>query len=333
MKDTLEGMTTIKAFHAETRLKDEFNDHLDVNTSACYILQCTTTGFGFFVEIICNLYVGIVIVVLLTVHDPVNPKSNLFEDVGFVITHTFLLIQLLQRVLYQWTEVETQMTALERIFEYVDVESESQVGKTFENWPKFGEMESLLENNSEDKFFVGLVKAHEKIGISGTSESSKSLIISRLLRLYPSHDTTIIDGVDIKALSLNSLRSKISVLSQDPLVLTGTIRDNIDPNGKHTDEEIWRVIEVVGLKSVIFDLDSVVLAGGSNFNQGQKQLLCLARALALGNKIVIVDNITAQLDSQTRCLVRDVIKTSFSFCTCIIFDQHLCSTLKCDRNI
>jgi ATP-binding cassette subfamily C (CFTR/MRP) protein 4 len=116
MKDTLEGMTTIKAFHAETRLKDEFNDHLDVNTSACYILQCTTKGFAFFVEIICNLYVGIVIVVLLTVHDPVNPKSNLFEDVGFVITHTLLLIQLLQRVFYQWTEVETQMTALERIF-------------------------------------------------------------------------------------------------------------------------------------------------------------------------------------------------------------------------
>ncbi|CAG2122621.1 unnamed protein product, partial [Medioppia subpectinata] len=193
------------------------------------------------------------------------------------------------------TNLETNIVSIERIIEYTKTPIEAELfdenNKPNPQWPGSG---AIVFNNYSTRYREGLdlvlknitidIKANEKVGIVGRTGAGKSSLTLALFRLIEPVDGTIsIDGIDIKKLGLYDLRSRITVIPQDPALFTGTLRVNLDPFDQYSDSEIWRAIESAHLKTFVDTLENglshQISEGGENLSVGQKQLVCLARAL------------------------------------------------------
>lgn len=204
------------------------------------------------------------------------------------------------------------MTSYERINEYskLDVEPlDTGKVKPPADWPSEGEItfdnvsfsydpKNKLPNVLNELTFT--IRAGEKVGIIGRTGAGKSSIIQTLFRMSEPDGQILIDNVDTKELSLHDLRSKIAIIPQEPIIFTGTIRSNLDPYNVYDDKTIWHSLEQVQLKDVIKSmdggLDASILKNGSNLSLGQRQLMCLARAILKNSKIIVIDEATANVD-------------------------------------
>ncbi|XP_070558777.1 ATP-binding cassette sub-family C member 9-like isoform X1 [Ptychodera flava] len=178
-------------------------------------------------------------------------------------------------------------------------------------------------------------KAGEKIGICGRTGSGKSSLALALFRIINTFKGRIvIDGIDISRVPLLTLRERLVIIPQDSVLFAGTIRFNLDPEYKKTDDEIWEALEVAQLKGIVAELDnrldSHVSEEGDNFSVGQRQLICLARAFLRNAKILVMDEATASIDVKTDAILQSVISTAFADRTVLTIDHRISTILDSD---
>ncbi|XP_023013490.2 probable multidrug resistance-associated protein lethal(2)03659 [Leptinotarsa decemlineata] len=331
---TLDGITTVRAFGNQSILTEEFDKHQDHFTSANYSMNSMMRALGLYASLISSIFP--IFVIIKFAFFSTGTKAG---DVGMAINLAFGMASLIQWSLRKYADLENNMTATERILEYTDIARESLDGGNIkENWPREGSIEyrdlSLtysLTNQHVLKSMSFVVQPKERIGIVGRTGAGKSSIISSLFRLYQTEGSIVVDGVDIKTLSLEFLRSNISIIPQDPILFSGVLRSNIDPAEEHSDESIWKALNAVGATHFVKNLGERITENGLNYSFGQKQLICLARALIRKNKIIVLDEATASVDSETCRNVQAAIRREFADCTILSIAHRLNTVMDSDR--
>lgn len=255
---------------------------------------------------------------------------------------------MLQWGMRQSAELENVMTSVERVVEYKDIDSEPAFEsatdkKPPKEWPLHGEIKFV---NLSLSYFPDMnemvlknleftIKSCEKVGIIGRTGAGKSSIINALFRLSYLDGHIFIDNRDVIEMGLHELRSKISIIPQNPVLFSASMRYNLDPFDEFSDEKIWQALEGVKLKHLIGELpaglSSKVAEGGSNFSIGEKQLVCLARAMLRENKIILMDEATSNVDLETDNLIQSTIRENFANCTVVTIAHRLSTVIDYDK--
>lgn len=235
------------------------------------------------------------------------------------------------------------MTSVERVLEYTNLPSEDADAKlTTTVWPANGAITfksvSLRYSCDAEPTLRDLnihIPAGAKVAIVGRTGAGKSSIVQALFRFAHIDGYIDIDGVDIMSVDLTQLRRSITIIAQESILFSGTVRDNMDPLREYSDADVWNALEEVELKHLISrnkdGLAAIVTNGGANFSLGQRQLFCLARAVLRPNKIVILDEATANIDDQTDKIVQRMISEKFANSTVLAITHRIHSVMNYDK--
>lgn len=354
--ETLSGMDTIKAYKAQDRFITTNETNIDNMNEALYITVANQRWLAIQLDMVATAFALMICLLCVFRVFLISPAS-----VGLLLSNVLLIAGQLSLLIRTLTQLENEMNSVERICEYAfDLPEEAPyiIPETTprELWPEDG---SIRFVNVSLAYRPGLplvlknlnmdINPSEKIGICGRTGAGKSSIMTALYRLAELDEGLIeIDGVDIGNLGLHHLRSKLSIIPQDPVLFRGTIRKNLDPFGENTDENLWNSMRRAGLiedsklavvKQQVegsenfhkFHLDREVEDDGANFSLGERQLIAFARALVRGSKILILDEATSSVDYETDSKIQATIAREFKDCTILCIAHRLRTILNYDR--
>uniref|UniRef100_A0AAY4CDA6 ATP-binding cassette, sub-family C (CFTR/MRP), member 8b n=1 Tax=Denticeps clupeoides TaxID=299321 RepID=A0AAY4CDA6_9TELE len=340
--ETVEGLTTIRAFRYEAKFKKKLLEYTDANNIASLFLTAANRWLEVRME-----YIGACVVLIAAV---ASISSSLYRQlsagqVGLGLTYALMVSNYLNWMVRNLADMEVQLGCVKRISSLLQTEPEHYNGTPAQvpaRWPQHGEIQIKnlsVRYDSSLKPVLKKVNAHirpgQKVGICGRTGSGKSSFSLALFRMVDAFEGEIIvDGIDIAELPLETLRSRFSIILQDPVMFSGTIRFNLDPERKATDRTLWEALEIAQLMSVVKalpgGLDAMVTEGGENFSQGQRQLFCLARAFVRKSSILIMDEATASIDMATESILQKVVMTAFADRTVVTIAHRVNNILSSD---
>eukprot|EP01125_Pyxidicula_operculata_P020715 TRINITY_DN7733_c0_g1_i1.p1 TRINITY_DN7733_c0_g1~~TRINITY_DN7733_c0_g1_i1.p1 ORF type:complete len:1515 (-),score=405.79 TRINITY_DN7733_c0_g1_i1:221-4765(-) len=339
--ETLVGQSTIRAYNKTQDFVTHNEDKIRYNQQATYMSFSANRWLGVWLELCGSGIVFAATFFAVISKDSIDPGMA-----GLSISYALRLTSNLNWLVRMSTDVENNLIAVERCQQTLETPNERAYIGDFtpaQNWPNQGgiEFRNLSMRYRENlpmvlKDVQFTVKPREKIGVVGRTGSGKSSLMLALFRIVEAaNGTVIIDGQDIQNLGLKDLRSRLSIIPQDPTLFSGTIRSNLDPFGSYSDQQLWDAIVSVGLDRQVQEmtkgLDSAVSEGGENLSVGSRQLLCLARAILRRSKILVMDEATANVDFNTDATIQKTIRKEFADVTMLTIAHRINTIMDSDR--
>ncbi|XP_053742004.1 ATP-binding cassette sub-family C member 8 isoform X4 [Synchiropus splendidus] len=345
--ETVEGLSTIRALRYEPRFRQRLLQFTDANNIASLFLTAANRWLEVRME-----YIGACVVLVAAVASITNSLYDQLSTglVGLGLTYALMVSNYMNWMVRNLADMEVQLGSVKRINSLLKTEPENYEGllsgsQVPDRWPQHGEIKIQNLSVRYDPSLKPVLKnvnAHvspgQKVGIcgrTGSGKSSFSLAFFRMVDMFEGR--IVIDDIDIAKLPLQTLRSRLSIILQDPILFSGTIRFNLDPEVKATDQMLWEALEIAQLKPVVKSLpgglDAAVTEGGENFSQGQRQLFCLARAFVRKSSILIMDEATASIDMATESILQKVVMTAFAERTVVTIAHRVHTILNADAVI
>ncbi|XP_061612365.1 ATP-binding cassette sub-family C member 3 isoform X4 [Phyllopteryx taeniolatus] len=342
--ETITGSSVIRAFGRHSAFVCMSDMKVDENQKSYYPGIVSNRWLGVRIEFIGNCIVLFAALFAVTGKDDLNPGL-----VGLSVSYALQVTMSLNWMVRMTSDLENNIVAVERVKEYSETKTEApweiEDKKPPPDWPIQGNVEfhnySVRYREGLDLVLKNLslsVKGGEKVGIVGRTGAGKSSMTLCLFRLLEAAEGEIsIDDVKISEIGLHDLRSKLTIIPQEPVLFSGTLRMNLDPFEKYSDEEVWKALEHSHLHKFVRNqpakLEMECSEGGENLSVGQRQLVCLARALLRKTRILILDEATAAIDLETDDLIQSTIRTQFEDCTVFTIAHRLNTVMDYKRSV
>ncbi|KAL8456965.1 hypothetical protein ACS0TY_034986 [Phlomoides rotata] len=343
--ETLDGSSTIRAFNSEELFLLKFMSHVQVYQQTSYTEIVASLWLSLRLQLLAAFIVSfIAVMAIVGTHGHIPIDLGTPGLVGLALSYASPIVSLLGSFLTSFTETEKEMVSVERVLQYMDIPPEKLIGESplNPNWPSKGEVQfqnvTLRYKPSLPPALLDIsfnIAAGSRVGIVGRTGAGKSSILNVLFRLSPiCSGRVLVDGLSIEMLPVRDLRSKIAIVPQTPFLFEGTLRANLDPFQMSSDQSIWETLEKCCLKEeieVAGGLDVHVKESGTSFSVGQRQLLCLARALLKPSKVLCLDECTANVDIQTAMKLQKAISSECASRTIITIAHRISTVLLMDH--